>query len=257
MSLLETKELSKSYGGIHAVQDLEYIVESGKVHSIIGPNGAGKTTLLNMVTGVYQPSSGKVLYNGQDITGLPAYKLAALGISRSFQNLQVFFNMTVIENVMVGRHLHCRKGFLKSLLYAPSIVRSNDDARSRAKELLEWVGLSSHISSHTDSLPYGALKRMEIARALASQPKLLLLDEPAAGLNNKETQEIDELIRQISDNGITVILVEHDMRLVMGVSDHILVMENGQKLAEGSAGEIRKNRDVIAAYLGSGALEGE
>ncbi len=253
MSLLEINGLSKSFGGVHAVQNLEYTVESGKVHSIIGPNGAGKTTLFNMVTGVYAPTSGKTHLNGRDITGLPAYKLAALGISRSFQNLQVFFNMTVLENVMVGAHLHCRRGFLESLLHTPSISRSNDGARRRATELLEWVGLEAYITAHTDSLPYGALKRMEIARALASDPKLLLLDEPAAGLNNIETQEIDKLIQQISDNGVTVILVEHDMRLVMGVSDHILVLEHGQKLAEGTAGEIRKNPDVIAAYLGGTA----
>ena len=255
MSLLEINGLSKSFGGVHAVQNLEYTVESGKVHSIIGPNGAGKTTLFNMVTGVYAPTSGKAHFDGRDITGLPAYKLAALGISRSFQNLQVFFNMTVMENVMVGTHLHCRRGFLQSLLHTPSISRSNEGARRRAAELLEWVGLEAYIAAHTDALPYGALKRMEIARALASEPKLLLLDEPAAGLNNKETQEIDKLIQQISDSGVTVILVEHDMRLVMGVSDHILVMEHGRKLAEGTAGEIRKNPDVIAAYLGGGAAK--
>ena len=165
--------------------------------------------------------------------------------------------MTVLENVMVGRHQHCRRGIFRSLLHTPSILRSDQEARYRAAELLEWVGLEAYIAAHTDSLPYGALKRMEIARALASEPKLLLLDEPAAGLNNKETQEIDELIQQISDSGVTVILVEHDMRLVMGVSDHILVMEHGQKLAEGTAEEIGKNPDVIAAYLGGDAVNNE
>ena len=252
MSLLEIKGLSKSFGGVQAVQELEYTVETGKIHSIIGPNGAGKTTLFNMVTGIFKPSGGEVHFNGQDVTGLPVYELAALGISRSFQNLQVFFNMTVLENVMVGRHLHCRRGFLRSLLHTPAITRSDEDARHRAAELLEWVGLKTYVDDHTDSLPYGALKRMEIARALACEPKLLLLDEPAAGLNSKETQEIDELIQQISDSGITVILVEHDMRLVMGVSDHILVMDHGQKLTEGTAEEVRENPDVVAAYLGRG-----
>lgn len=252
MSLLEITGLSKSFGGVHAVQELDYTVESGKIHSIIGPNGAGKTTLFNMVTGVFKPSSGEVHFNDREITGLPVHELAALGISRSFQNLQVFFNMTVLENVMVGRHLHCRRGFLQSLLQTPAIRRSDEGARNRAAELLQWVGLKTYIDDHADSLPYGALKRMEIARALACEPKLLLLDEPAAGLNNKETQEIDELIQQISDSGITVILVEHDMRLVMGVSDHILVMDHGQKLAEGTADEVRENPDVVAAYLGRG-----
>ncbi|MDH3378506.1 MAG: ABC transporter ATP-binding protein [Gammaproteobacteria bacterium] len=253
MSLLEIKGLSKFFGGLHAVQNLEYTVESGKVHSIIGPNGAGKTTLFNIVTGVYPPSSGKAIFEAQDITGLPIHRLASLGLSRSFQNLQVFYNMTVMENVMVGRHRHCQKGFLQSLLHTPSITRSDEEARHQAAELLAWVGLEAYATAHANSLPYGALKRMEIARAMASEPKLLLLDEPAAGLNNKETQEIDELIRQISNRGVTVILVEHDMRLVMGVSDHILVMDHGQKLAEGSAEEIRENPNVIAAYLGSGA----
>ncbi len=257
MSLLRIAGLSKSFGGVRAVHQLEYTVEHGKVHSIIGPNGAGKTTLFNMVTGLYAPSSGQVRFESENITGLPAHELAARGISRSFQNLEVFFNMTVLENVMVGRHLHCHRGFLRSLLRSPAIVNSENMARRRAIELLEWVGLRDSIYSHADSLPYGALKRMEIARALACEPKLLLLDEPAAGLNTLETREIDGLIQQISDTGITVILVEHDMRLVMGVSDHILVMDQGEKLAEGSAKEIRENPLVIDAYLGSSTAEGE
>lgn len=255
MSLLEINGLSKSFGGVHAVQDLEYTVEGGKVHSIIGPNGAGKTTLFNMVTGIYIPSSGRIHFDAEDVTGLPVHELAALGISRSFQNLQIFFNMTVMDNVMVGRHLHCLTGFLQSLLHTPAIARSEEEVQHRAAQLLSWVGLEGYITAHADSLPYGALKRMEIARALACEPKLLLLDEPAAGLNNKETEEIKELIQQISDSGVTVILVEHDMRLVMGVSDHILVMNYGQKLAEGTAEEIRANPEVITAYLGSDVVE--
>ena len=253
MSLLEIAGLSKSFGGVQAVNQLEYTVESGRVHSIIGPNGAGKTTLFNIVTGVYAPSSGSVRFDARDVTGLPAHQLAALGISRSFQNLQVFFNMSVLENIMVGRHLHCRRGFVQSLLRTPAIVRSDNQARERAAELLEWVGLKAYIDEQADALPYGALKRLDIARALATEPRLLLLDEPAAGLNTAETREIDDLIRRISDSGVTVILVEHDMRLVMGVSEHILVLNHGEKLAEGAAGEIRENPDVIAAYLGSEA----
>lgn len=255
MTLLQINGLCKSFGGVHAVENLDYSVERGKVHSVIGPNGAGKTTLFNMVTGIYPPSSGRVRFNGRDITGLPVHALCALGISRSFQNLQIFFNMTVLENVMVGRHLHCRRSFLQSLLRTPAIVRSDRKAKDKAVELLEWVGLAKYVNAPADALPYGALKRMEVARALASEPTLLLLDEPAAGLNNKETQEIDALIQQISNSEVTVILVEHDMRLVMGVSDHILVIDHGQKLAEGSSREIRENPDVIAAYLGSEAIE--
>jgi len=256
MSLLRLSGLSKSFGGVRAVRELDYTVEHGKVHSIIGPNGAGKTTLFNMVTGIYAPSSGTVQFEAENITGLPAHELAARGISRSFQNLQVFFNMTVLENVMVGRHLHCHRGFLQSLWRSPAIVHSEDRARRQAMELLQWVGLGNCIHADADSLPYGALKRMEFARALAGEPSLLLLDEPAAGLNTRETLEIEVLIKQISDQGITVILVEHDMRLVMGVSDHILVMNHGEKLAEGSAADVRKNPAVIDAYLGSSALEG-
>ncbi len=257
MSLLQINDLSKSFGGIRAVQELSYSVESSKVHSIIGPNGAGKTTLFNMITGLYTPSSGQVLLNTRDITGLAPHKLATLGIARSFQNLQVFFNMTLLENVMVGRHLHCHRGFVQSLLRTGAVLRSENRARQRALELLEWVGLGEYIHSNADALPYGALKRMEIARALACEPMLLLLDEPAAGLNTMETREIEGLIQQISDTGVTIVLVEHDMRLVMGVSDHILVMDHGEKLAEGTAREVRENPAVIDAYLGAETLEGE
>ncbi len=255
MSLLEINCVSRYFGGIHAVQNLDYVVKHTKVHSIIGPNGAGKTTLLNILTGIYAPSSGKVFFKNEDITGLPAHKLAAKGISRSFQNLQVFFNMTLLENVMVGRHLHCQRGFFRSLFRTPAIVNSNEQAYKKAEELLAWVGLHDYLHAPTNSLPYGALKRMEIARALAGEPELLILDEPAAGLNTRETRDIEALIKQISNRGITLILVEHDMRLVMGVSDHILVMDHGEKLAEGNAQQIRENPQVINAYLGKSSRQ--
>jgi branched-chain amino acid transport system ATP-binding protein len=254
VSLLQVSGLSKSFGGVHALSDLSFSVDANIIHSIIGPNGAGKTTLFNLITGVYTPSAGSIHYNGEDVTGLPPHKLAGLGISRTFQNLQVFFNMTVLENVMVGRHLHCNRSFVRALVRAPAIVRAEVAEQHTAIELLLLVGLEQYINQDADALPYGALKRLEIARALAAEPKVLLLDEPAAGLNINETREMKNLIQQIAGLGMTVFLVEHDMRLVMDVSDRILVLDHGRWLAAGTAEEVRKNPDVITAYLGSDAV---
>jgi branched-chain amino acid transport system ATP-binding protein len=252
MSLLEVHGLTKAFGGVHAVADLTFTVNTGSVHSIIGPNGAGKTTLFNLITGIYTPSAGRIVLGGEDITALPPAARAAKGIGRTFQNLQIFFNMRAIENVMVGRHLHAPRALLSSMLQLPVIRRANRDAYDRAAQLMHRVGLSAYLDADADSMPYGALKRLEIARALAAEPKILLLDEPAAGLNPKETQEIDELIKSIAAEGTTVVLVEHNMKLVMGVSDHILVLDYGRRLAEGTAGQVRDNPDVIRAYLGAG-----
>lgn len=252
MNLLEVNGLSKSFGGVTALKGLHFSVGEGLIHSIIGPNGAGKTTLFNIVTGLYKPDEGEVRFAGKKVSGLAPFQLAALGISRTFQNLQIFFNMTVAENVMVGRHLHTLRSLPSSLLRLPALVRDNVACRHKAEELLEWVGLVEYKDANAGVLPYGALKRLEIARAVAIEPRLLLLDEPAAGCNARETQEIDALIQQISERGVTVILVEHDMRLVMGISDHILVINYGQWLAEGTAGEVRNNPEVVTAYLGGG-----
>ncbi len=257
MSLLLVEDLSKEFGGVHAVQNLTFAVDSGDIHSVIGPNGAGKTTLLNLLTGIYRPTAGRVRFGDEDIVGLPPYKLAARGMSRTFQNLQIFFNMTALENVMVARHLHVNTGILPALFRVGGLGRSEAACREKAAELLDFVGLGDYLSAHADAMPYGALKRLEIARALATEPKLLLLDEPAAGLNRVETQRIDDLIRKVAESGVTVILVEHDMRLVMAVSDHILVLDYGRKLAEGTAAEVRANPDVIAAYLGAQAVDGD
>ncbi len=253
MSLLRVEALSRSFGGIHAVRDLSFEVPAGRIYSIIGPNGAGKTTLFNVVTGLLRPSSGRVHFEDRDVTGLAPFRLAALGISRTFQNLQIFFNMSVLDNVMIGRHRHLERGFLPALFRLPQIVRSDGAGRKHATDMLRFVGLGGHLDAAADSLPYGALKRLEIARALACEPKLLLLDEPAAGCNASETREIDALIQKIAAQGVTVVLVEHDMRLVMNVSDRILVLDHGQRLAEGSAAEVRRNPAVIEAYLGSQA----
>jgi branched-chain amino acid transport system ATP-binding protein len=253
MSLLEVHGLTKAFGGVHAVADLNFTVAPGRVHSIIGPNGAGKTTLFNLVTGLYAPTAGRIVLDGEDVTALPTAARAAKGIGRTFQNLQIFFNMRAIENVMVGRHLQSPRALLSSMLQLPAIRRANRDAFDRAAALMRRVGLAAYLDSESDAMPYGALKRLEIARALAAEPKILLLDEPAAGLNPKETREIDELIKSIAAEGTTVVLVEHNMKLVMGVSDHILVLDYGRRLAEGTAAQVRDNPDVIRAYLGAGA----
>ncbi len=250
MTLLRVENLNMSFGGIHAVEDMSFTVNHGTIHSIIGPNGAGKTTLFNLITGVYTPSSGRIFFNDRDITNVPTYQLAGCGISRTFQNLQIFFNMSAVENVMVGNHLKTDSRFLPALFGLSSIKQGECACRERAEQIMCDVGLKKFIGSDADSMPYGALKWLEIARALASEPDMLLLDEPAAGLNPSETREIDELIKRVAEKGITVILVEHDMKLVMGVSDHILVLDSGRKLAEGAAEEIRQNPAVIEAYLG-------
>ena len=253
MSLLEVHGLTKAFGGVHAVADVNFSIEPGRVHSIIGPNGAGKTTLFNLITGLYSPTAGRIVLDGEDVTALPTAARAAKGIGRTFQNLQIFFNMRAIENVMVGRHLHAPRALLSSMLQLPVIRRANREAFDRAAVLMQRVGLTAYLDADSDAMPYGALKRLEIARALAAEPKILLLDEPAAGLNPKETGEIDELIKSIAAAGTTVVLVEHNMKLVMGVSDHILVLDYGRRLAEGTAAEVRANPDVIRAYLGAGA----
>jgi len=250
MALLEVKGLSKVFGGISAVDGLDFTVDGGGILSIIGPNGAGKTTLFNVLTGVYTPTEGHVFLEGEEVTHLTPFERAAKGMSRTFQNVQAFLNMSAVENVMVGYHLHSHRNFLSSLLRLPPAVEANKVAREKAAQLMEYVGLGEYIGMAADSLPYGALKRLEIARALATDPKILMLDEPAAGLNPAETQALDDLIQEIAGNGVTILLVEHDMRLVMGISDHIIVLDHGRWLAEGNAKEIRANPEVTAAYLG-------
>ncbi len=235
---------------MRAVSDVNLSVPSGLVFSIIGPNGAGKTTLLNLISGVYTPQDGFVRLGGEDVTGLAPHLLARRGLSRTFQNLQLFLRMTVLENVMVGRHRHERADILSDLLHLPSVGRQNRRTREAARSALARVGLAANAERPAGSLAFGDLRRLEIARALASEPKVLLLDEPAAGCNPVETEELDGIIRSIVQDGITVVLVEHDMRLVMNISDRIHVLANGKTLAEGTAAEVRSNAAVVEAYLG-------
>jgi branched-chain amino acid transport system ATP-binding protein len=254
VTILEAASLSIAFGGVCAVDKVSLTVEQGMVFSIIGPNGAGKTTLFNIFSGLYVPDEGHVNLAGQDVTGLAAHRLARLGLSRTFQNLQIFFRMTALENVMVGRHVHEVTSTLGDLLHLPSVSRQNRSTRKSALAALVRVGLADHADNPAASLAYGSLRRLEIARALAVEPRLLLLDEPAAGCNPIETQQLEGIIRQIAEDGVTVILVEHDMRLVMNISDRIHVLANGRTLAEGTAAEIRSDPAVVGAYLGTHGL---
>ena len=253
MALLDVKNLSKSFGGVHAVEDVSFAVSEGVIYSVIGPNGAGKTTLFNLVTGIYTPSGGEIHLDGTHIVGRPPQDLAAMGVARTFQNLQVCMNMSAMENVMVGAHLHLDRHLIKAMLRLPKMAARENALREEVAELMRFVGLERYLDSRAESMPYGALKRLEVARALAARPRLLFLDEPAAGLNPKETGEIDELVRKIAASGVTVVLVEHDMKLVMNLSHYILVLDYGKKLAEGTAEEVRNNPEVITAYLGAHA----
>ncbi len=252
-AMLQVNGLSKTFGGVKAVQEVSFAIQGGTIHSVIGPNGAGKTTLFNLITGIYAPTAGEIVFNGENVAGKSPDELARRRMSRTFQNLQVCMNMSAIDNVMVGAHLRLNQGLFAAMVRLPSLRRADKECRAEAAQLMKFVGVGKFVATHASQMPYGALKRLEIARALAAKPQLLLLDEPAAGLNHTETGEIEALIRKVADSGVTVVLVEHDMKLVMNLSDHILVLDYGKKLAEGTAAEVRANPDVIAAYLGASA----
>jgi branched-chain amino acid transport system ATP-binding protein len=256
VALLEAKNITKIFGGLVAVNDVTLTIEEGSIVSVIGPNGAGKTTFFNILTGIYKPDKGTVDFAGKPIAGLRSDLIAAQGMRRTFQNIRLFNNMTVLENVLVGMHTHLRAPLWNIVLRSRSMRREEARARERARELLSFVSLDEKRDDLAKNLPYGDQRRLEIARALAGEPKLILLDEPTAGMNPQETVEATSLIRRLRDErGVTVVLIEHDMRLVMSISERISVLDYGTKIAEGDANAIRSNPRVIEAYLGKGAAE--
>ncbi len=249
-AILKAADITKEFGGITALKDLSFAVQEGAIHAIIGPNGAGKTTLINVLSGFLPPDTGTISLNNQVITGQKSHDIAKLGIGRTFQNAEIFGNMSVLENVMVGRHTRTSAGLFSSALTLPRARREEKQIRDHALSCLETVGLLDLAAVAAASIPIGNQRLLEVARALASEPRVLLLDEPAAGLNTQETRMLAELIRSIQQRGITVIIVEHDMELVMDISDDILVINFGEKIAVGSPAEIQANPEVIAVYLG-------
>jgi branched-chain amino acid transport system ATP-binding protein len=254
-AILTAENIGIGFGGIRALDGVGFAAHAGEILAIIGPNGAGKTTLFNIVSGLYRADAGRVLLGGEDVTQAAPHALAARGLSRTFQNLQVFFRMTALENVMAGRHLAERSNLLADLFRLGTARRANAATRAAAMALLEEVGLADRAGAVAGALPYGALKRLEIARALATDPRVLLLDEPAAGCNAVETEEIDQLIAAVAARGVAVVLIEHDMKLVMRISRHLVVLNQGRMLAEGTPEQVRTNPAVIAAYLGTHGAE--